>query len=245
MDHIWKAYEMARSGLFDKQIAAYLDVRRLTFCEWKKKFPAFKNAINAGRKEYKKPPEKITSDTDLNAFIYGKLPEHLKPTWEYIMDAYTKDASIDIAQLDRELGDTTEEARQALFLHTWYKCDFSIVKARNMLNISKKRWDTWQTDPIFIELFDEMDVIKSDFFESAVVNLVNRGHPGTTVSANESFNKDRYGRKVGVEVSGTIEHKHLHLVSMQELTLPLATQKEVLVAVRHHKAIQAGEALPE
>jgi len=244
-DFIWRAYEMARDGKHDQDIAKTIGCLKKTFLRWKKKFPAFRNAVDRGRAMYVKPLKKANKNTDLHNFIYGKLPEHLKDTWDYIMLAYGDKNIIDINQMDEDVKGESREARQVLYLHAWYRCNFSVIEARRIINVAQDEWEDWQTDPVFLELFAKMDEIKSDFFESSMVNLVKKGHPAATVAANEAFNSNAYGRRTKVEVEGEVIHRHLHLVAMQDIEkyLDLDTKKKVLTAMRQVQAIEAGESI--
>ena len=244
-DYIWQGYCYAKDGWSGKRMAEEFLISKEVLLRWKKKHPAFGRAIKAGKKMWVPPLKKINDETDLSEFIYGKLPEHLKETWDYIVTAYKVEGIIDIVNMDEEIKDETREARQVLFFHAWYRCNFSIVEARKLISVNSAEWEDWEADPVFTELFEKMDDIKSDFFESSLVNLVKKGHPATTQAANEAFNSEKYGRRSKVQHEGTIEHnhRHHHLVLIEELPLDIDTKKKVLAAMRQHKAIQEGETL--
>lgn len=235
---------LAYEGLNNQEIAKGIGVSYLTLWKWKDYAPLAWYAIRIGRKRYKKKLERKSNNTELNDFIYGKLPPELKEYWDYIMDAYSKDPGITIAQLDTKLGDTAVEAKMALFFHAWYKYNFNVSEARRRINVPAREWEKWLKDPVFTAIFEQMDVIKGDFFESHVVKLVKRGHAGITQAANEAFNKKKYGRKLGVEYSGGIEHHHSHTFDISTLNLPVKVQRVVLDAIRHQRALEAGETVP-
>ena len=243
-DCIWMAYKYASEGCKNQEIAKLLGgLDKNTFCKWQNKREGFKNAIMEGRAAYKKAKNAPPSE-NLTDFIYGKLPEHLREIWNHMEKAYKKDPSLSITEVDELVQDSNSEAKQMLFFHAWYNCDFSVQRAKAMVNVTKKIWDSWQKDPDFLQLFDEMVVIKKDFFESKLVNLVKKGSASATVAANESFNSELYGKKQRLEVEGTVQHQHSHLIDLGSLPLPLEIKKQVLEAVREQKAIEDGESIP-
>ena len=211
-DFIWKAYELAQQGnLTDAMIAKSLKLDPALFCRMKKDNRGLRNALKAARKGKRK-----SSTADqlgmLQEYVHGRLPEELKPVWNEIMGASNDETFLPAKRLTALLGDYTniKETKQTLWLYAWFESNFNQSEACRQVNVYRRTVELWKKDADFFNLFNEMNRIKGDFFESALVKGVRDGNPFLIGFANKSFNRDRgYGESIDVNVTGTIEHTHV------------------------------------
>src|SRR5690606_3058387 len=96
------------------------------------------------------------------------------------------------------------------FLHALFVSRFNASQACRKLGISKKEFDRWkEEDLIFGKCVMDMEFHKGNFFESALMRLVEKGNPQATMMVNRTFNRDRgYNDVQEVQHSGKIEHEH-------------------------------------
>lgn len=227
-----RAYQLAKAGNKDKQIAAALGVQPNTFNGWLQTKPALRDALDEGRKE--------GGDGRFLEYVHDRLPESLKPAWDLVLDMDSKKASVETVR--ELLAHHGLKARQLLFLHALVHCNFNRSAACRMTGLSTKNVERWiDQDTEFQQMVHEVFQAKKDLFEEKLVALVKAGETAAVLFANRTLNRDRgYGNKVEVEVSGNVNHGHKH-VSVADLDLPLADRKRMLARLR---AKQDPKALP-
>jgi len=229
-------YELARSGISEQRMAQALGVAVSTLRKWKTNKPALADAIKRGKGSL----DDNTPTQTFQQYIYQKLPEHLMQLYNEIEACESE--SNGIQKVEALLSKHGKRARQHLFLHALVSGNFNVSRACSMVNISRKTFEHWVTnEPEFHELMEEIDFHKKNYFESALVGLVARGDSSATIFVNKTINRDRgYNEKIDLNVSGNIEHEHLHAhIAVDELQLRLETRKEILEAIRNRKDIEA------
>jgi len=232
-DIIWEAYALAAQGEDDIIIAKSFGANKITFFRWKKKYKALFNALKAARKNTKKTSKGQQMGL-MREYVHGRLPDELKPVWNEIMGSIDNNNVLPEKRLNALLGGVKDDtkARQTLWLYIWFECNFNQSEACRQLGVSHNIVNNvWKKDVDFMNLFSEMNRIKGDFFEGALMQGVRTGNPYLIWQANKTFNRDRgYGESLDVKFSGSVEHNHV--ISIDELDLSLDVRKEVLEAMR-------------
>ena len=232
------AYDLAREGMCEKNIARALGVSQPTLSDWKTRYPLLGRAL---RRAYKSLSSVEDSEGDsistFRGYVYNRLPQELQVLWDEINQIDKKKTGVE--QIERLLSRRGTEARQHLFLYAWTASNFSTSQALRKVNISYSTFRKWGEDPTFSSLVTEIQWHKKNFFESSLINLVKSGDTGATIFANRTLNADRgYSEKVQVshEHSGTITHAH---IDIDELDLPVNIRRLILQAVRKKKVIES------
>lgn len=225
-----RVYELARNGFGEKKIAALIGVSYPTFNSWRKKDPAFHDAIVNGRAVYDGNAKGIT----FQEFVYNALSPDLKKLWDEINACEEEENGV--LRLESLLEAAGKKARQHLFLYALTTSCFNVSGSLKKLNIPKKTLDKWvKFDPKFAELVDEIHWHKKNFFEHALIDLVAARDPSAVLFANKTVNRDRgYHDKVDVTVAGQIQHAVAH-IRIDELDLPLEMRKALLAKFREKK----------
>lgn len=222
-------YELARSGVSEKDIAGTLGISHAGLQKWKQKYQSVREALEQG-KAIKKANQ---SNGDLYDFIAGRLPEDLYDLWNELLEA--DDDPNAISRLEKLIELHGKSARQRLFLHALLHFNFDVGRACRFVNINRNIFLGWKTqDPDFARLIDEVTELKGDFYEHALVRMVRQGIPAAVIHANKTYNAKRgYGTKVELNVSGQINHTHS--IKVSELGLPLDVRVKMLEAIREQR----------
>jgi hypothetical protein len=225
------AYELARDGLSDEQIAKSIGVVGLTFRRWCKRKPALADAVSRGR--YRRDPQDTLT---FHEYVFNHLSEHLQGLWKEINACEELENGVE--RIEALLKNKGIRVRQHLFLYALTQSMFNTSAALRKVGISRKTFSSWrENDPTFAELVDEIHWHKENFFEQAFIGRVAAGDTAAVIHAVKTKCRSRgYNEKIEVEHTGTISHRHT--VSVAELDLPLDTRKQILEAVRKHQAAQ-------
>jgi hypothetical protein len=235
-DNYVTAYQLARDGHPDAQIAKIIGVLPETFREWKQKRPALVNSLARGRGEVDDPVTTPATVASFFEYVYNQLPEAEREVFEEILMLHETDSGIEC--VEAMLKNHGKRMRQHLFFHALVRNNFMIAQACSFVNISHRTFLNWKTrDPDFAELLETLHEYKKDFFEGALVKLVAKGDSAATIFANKTLNKDRgYGDKMTLDVQGAInhthQHEHEHRLSIGELDLSIETRREILAAIK-------------
>src|SRR5690606_14891883 len=80
---------------------------------------------------------------------------------------------------------------QQLFCHALLHTAYDISKACHMVGISFNTLNKWRNDLEFLQMLEEVQFHKKNFFENALIGLVGESHPGAVIFANRTLNADR------------------------------------------------------
>ena len=226
--HCFTAYDLAKQGTPQVQIAKILGVTEPTLLLWKRTHALFCEALIRGKRAFKHKDQYIP----FREYVYGRLPENIKKIWDEINAIDEEDNGT--LRLENILKDTGKKVRQHLFLYAWTSCNFSVSKALRKLGFARNIFLGWMNDdPEFATLVDEINFHKKNFFEDALLDLVQLRNPQATIFANKTQNADRgYGEKLDVRVNGQINH-NFRLIQVDKLSLPLETKKQILADIRN------------
>lgn len=239
--HYVTAYEQARAGLSNTQIAKALGVNLVTLKAWLKRKKYLRRAIEKGRSLSLATPDRSFAD-----FVYGRLPQHLQELWDNLNRCDNR--SLGVERIEALLENQGKTARQHLFVHALVASSFSKTEAMRVVNVTPRTVRLWiEEDPEFAELVDGIMECKKDFLEAGLMQLVAEGDSAATIFANKTLNRDRgYNDKQEVVVQGGIEHNHhhhIHVVPVQALDqLPFVKRMELLDAIDQHVAEQEAQA---
>jgi len=190
-----------------------------TLCAWIKRYPDLKMVKDLADERRQK------QDT-LPHYILGKLSPEARAIWNEL--AFWKDGDVPgriTERIDKRL-------RKELFFHALINCSYNISRACELVGLGRQTMRAWQEEPEFIELMKVIQIHKKDFFENALMDLVEVRYPGAVMFVNRTINADRgYSEKVTVEHTGQV----MVGIDVSQLDLDLETRRKILEAVRRKK----------
>lgn len=156
-------------------------------------------------------------------YVYRSLSQEARNTWEEIKEKAKSPEAIEQLFKDRP-----KALRQELFIHALISSKYDMSKACRLVGMSRAGVEKWKKDLHFLQLLEEVHFHKKNFFEKALISLVEERHPGAVLFVNKTMNADRgYSEKLHVEHTtqqGTI--------NLDDLQLDIQTRKKLLEAVR-------------
>lgn len=224
-------FDMAKNGHTDGEIAEALGLSVTRFVGWKKERPDVANALKQGRRGGISKTDVI----NFREYVIGRLPPHLRELWDDIERADHEPNRIEIIEVLLERQGKT--SRQALFLHALLATGYDVSRACRMVNITRQCLKNWVQDDLdFGELVDEIQTIKKDFLEGALMRLCLAGDTKAIIFANKTLNKDRgYGEHIQIDANVQGDR-----FSVDDLELTLEQKKEMLKKIREKKAQRAA-----
>lgn len=235
-----EVYELARSGLSTANICQAIGISGPTWDKWVKKHPYLKTCLQKGRGH--DGQAKATAVQNFADYVYGQLPQHLRRLWDEINACV--EAPNGYERVQALLANEGYRTRQHMFIHALIDSNFNQNQALRKCGITRGTYMGWQkNDPDFIALLDEIHWYKGNFFEHALIKLVNAGETSAIIFANKTFNRDR-GYAERVTVDGNVQHNHTHAhipIPTEVLNLDLETRKKVLAAMRGVKRDEDGQ----
>lgn len=226
---IYRAYELARSGHSDGDIAKLLGISAPTFASWRAKRPSFRKAIEEARALI----DDRTGE-QLKEYIYNRLPEQLQDLWDEIDRLERVDNGIQ--RIEALLKDRGIRARQHIFLHALVHFAFDPSQACRKVNISLGTLKVWiNSDPDFAALVDEIHEHKKYFYVSCLNQRCLAGDTAAIIFANKTINRDLgYNEQTDVNITGQVNQNLTF--SLQELKeIPLKERVAILAAIRKQK----------
>jgi hypothetical protein len=164
----------------------------------------------------------------LKHYILTSLSKETRVIW----DRLTKTKTLE--EIDAVFHKRPIKMRQQLFCHAILHTGYDISRACAMVGVDRMQMEKWKGDLEFLQMLEEVQFHKKNFFEHALIGLVTEGYPGAVIFANRTINRDRgYSEKVTIESN---------LAGVQvdwdiaDLDLDVATMKKVLDAIERKKA---------
>lgn len=231
-----RAYQLAKQGATDGQVAEILGVSNRRFDEWCTDRPALETALGEGRK----------SQWTLKDWVYNRMSDAHKKLWDQICELGKEG---DIGRIERMLQKEGEGARKYMFLNALATSLFNPTQACRKVNIPYGQFKRWcQDDPEFAGMIVEMEEHKDNAGEAALYSLVTEDKdPAAVIFYNKTRNKKRgYGDKLEIEHTGSVQHQHELTISEELLDrLSIPARRELLTVVDalqiENKEIQNGE----
>lgn len=222
--HVLTAYDMAKGGNSDRQIAARLGVTDRAFAAWVETRPRFKEALERGRALAEPQPAEPWA-----GLAIARLPARLQLIWEELEESAAAGSGVEAVE-DLLWGEGLR-ARQHLWLHALLKTNFNVTKACHLLNVTKRDVESWvRGDPGFQELLDEVQHMKKDFVEAQLMGRIAAGDTAAIIYASKCLNRDR-----GYDPAVEVRNLGLTLtaeVKLEDLDLSLDERRKLLDRVR-------------
>jgi hypothetical protein len=236
-----KIYDLVKGGHSLKEVSSILGVSHTTVDKWVEKRLPLRKALERARsgRSLKGDKTRHVTGSSKNAetfleYVYKRLPPELQWIWDEIMQ--WSEAPNAYKRVKALLQGQGRKTRQHLFFHALVHCNFDPSKACTLICLPKATLELWLKEPDFVRLMDEINWHKKNFFEAALIQLVEQGDTNAILFVNKTINRDRgYIDKTEIRVKGAIEHKHS--ISIDTLNLPLETRRQVLEAVRERKRL--------
>lgn len=162
----------------------------------------------------------------LSGYVFSQLSEQAQATWKEIS------ATKSWEEVDAIFSRRTKRIRQELFVYALANSSYDLSSACRMVGIRRDQLAKWRHDLGFMQLLEEIKWHKKNFFESALVQLVEERHPGAVMFVNRTLNADRgYSEKLQVEHTGAIQNE----IDWNTLELDPETKRKVLEAIRKQR----------
>ena len=167
-------------------------------------------------------------------YVYQQLSPKSKALWDQL--SFWNDSEHAYEKIEAILKGQTRELRQELWIHALCTSNFNLSTACRLVGVTRAVLEDWSKDLAFRQMIEEIQWHKKNFFEHALMDLVDQRHPGAVLFVNRTVNADRgYGEKLEVEHSGSVGTGF----SLEDLDLPLNTRLEILAAIRKRKEQEA------
>ena len=230
-DHIITVYELAKQGKKEAEMAKELGVSLPTYHKWKNGRPIFKEAIKRGRNYYRLRDEQGMLFSD---FLIQKLSPDMQKQWNKI-NRFSK-AKGGTAKIDAILENKGVPFRKSLFLKAWFSRNWNISAALKLVGLSRNTFEMWKrSDPKFLELVEEIEWCRDNFFEEQVMMQIKGGDTSILKQVMASKLAHRgYANKseIDMNLTGGLTTK---IVSIDDLNMTLEQKKELLQAIRKIK----------
>jgi len=212
------------------KIATALETTVGTLQQWIEKFPELKEAKELAESRRKE-------QSSFSGYVFKHLSPEAKKVWDKITFWSGSDSTNE--KIDQILSGQPTKLRQEIFVHALISNAFNLSEACRIACVSRQTVETWRkSDYAFLQMIEEIEWHKRNFFEEALVDLVAMRNPGAVMFVNRTKNADRgYSEKIQIEHSGQIASS----VSIDELELPMETRKELLRAVRATKVVDVTD----
>lgn len=167
-----------------------------------------------------------------SGYIFKHLSKEAQAVWKEIQ--FWEESS-SYENIETILSGQSKRIRQELFIHALVSSSFDVSEALRMVAIPRAAFIHWRDNDLeFRQLVEEIQWHKKNFFEHALMDLVEARHPSAVLFVNRTVNADRgYTEKVEVHHSGSVGE-----LNFEDLDLDLETRKKVLEAMRRKKQQQ-------
>lgn len=199
-------------------------------CAWMKRYPELKKAKELAESR------RGSRDT-FSGYIFKHLSKDAQGVWDQIK---FWDECKSFEKIEVILSGKTKRIRQELFIHALVSSSFDVSEALRMVAITRETFEHWrESDLEFRQLVEEIQWHKKNFFEHALMDLVELRHPSAVMFVNRTINADRgYSEKLEVNHSGSVQQD----ISIDDLDLDIETRKKILEALRIKRAIRDVQA---
>lgn len=172
--------------------------------------------------------ERRGSRDTLADYVYGHLSDEAKGVWDKLQFWEENEKGVTRQVIEAVFIGKKKQVRQELFLHALVRSGYNASHACHMVGITRFTLNAWRQEEDFRKLIDEIQWHKKNFFEHALMDLVEQRHPGAVIFVNRTVNQDRgYGERVQIDHSGLDRE-----FSVADLDLPLEVRKQILDAIR-------------
>lgn len=230
--HYVQIYSLALRGETEVTIAKLLGVSKSAMDKWKREKPYVKEALRLAR-------QKRGTSGAIMEHVFGRLPEDLQEMWRRICECDKVDGGY--AKLQELLNNGGKINKQRLFLHALVTNHFNRSKACQIIGITPRELNKWVQDEDFLRLIREVEEVKKDFVEGALMQGIAEGDVNLIKFANSTLNKDRgYGYTVKTE--GTVNHVH-SMLEAEDFLAELDEQTAMKVVEAMERVVAKKKAL--
>jgi len=175
--------------------------------------------------------EKRAKTHTLEDYVLHNLSPEARAVWEEIQ--FWDDARGKLDKINDILEGRTVRLKQEIFIQALISRGYNNSEACRLSGVSRNTVDGWKrNDMHFLQLLEEIEVHKCDFFEQSLVDLVAEGNPAAVMFANRTKNAHRgYNEKLTVEHGGQVGVSF----NIEQLDLSIECRKELLNAIREQK----------
>jgi len=174
---------------------------------------------------------------ELKDYILERLSPDARKVWEDIQ--FWEDNT---GKIDAILNGKSKRIKQELFIHALVSTCFDVSASCKMVGVSRNSLEMWKHDIDFRQMLDDVQWHRKNFFESALLDLVQLRNPAAVMFVNRTQNRDRgYGEKIEVDHTGIAGTG----IDIDELDLDLDTRKKILEAVRRKAAADKAKPVVE
>lgn len=217
-----------------RKMTELFNIPRITTAVWVKREPLMTLA-----KEYALHVLKSKEDERQNfsEYVLTRMSRETREKYEQLV--FWEDHPDGAEKTRGLLRDMTERERRLMFIQCVAANGFVYARAMRLMGINGEVVKNWCKDRGFRQMTNELQQLKKDFFEQALVDLATARDTTAVVFANKTLNRDRgYGEKIALDVKGQIDHVHsiVPLAALEQL--PTETLDAVLKAVQEHKRKQ-------
>lgn len=167
----------------------------------------------------------------LSNYVQKSLSPEARKTWEKLAGLETWEA------IELTLKNKPLRLRQQLFCYAILYTGYDMSKACAMVAIDRAQIERWKADPEFLQMLEEVQFHKKNFFEKGLIGLVHENHPGAILFVNRTYNADRgYSERLDLNQNARPSSDW----DVGDLDLDLETMKKVLAAIEKKKAAEEG-----
>lgn len=157
-------------------------------------------------------------------YILSVLSPSARATWDKITKLNTYE------EVNAVFKGKPTKLRQQLFCTAVLYTGHDNSKALRMVGIEYGQLMQWKQDAEFLQMLEEVQWHKKQFFQKALIGLVAEGHPGAVVFVNRTVNADMgYSERLDLNVQGQAGNDVRY--ELEQLNLPVAVLKTVLEAI--------------
>lgn len=227
-EFLFDAYELAKQGLTNNQIAQALGLNVRQFHMWAKDKPSLVTALARAR-------QLIEEQEGEKDFIISRLSPEARKTWDKLKEIHL---AKELTSIDRDtalvkvFANCREKTRQQLFCHAVAQFDYDYNKACKFACVSEKKLREWlETSPGFKDLLNEIQFSKGNFYEGALVKKVAQGDTAAVIFVNKTFNGKRgYSERQRLEIDNVNDQQSQLTITLDDL--PLEMRKGLLEVYR-------------
>jgi hypothetical protein len=157
-------------------------------------------------------------------YVLANLSPKARAVWDKIMKLNSYE------EVDAVFKGHPVKLRQQLFCTAILFTGHDNSKALRMVGIDYNHLTKWKQDAEFLQMLEEVQWHKKQFFQKALIGLVAEGHPGAIVFVNRTVNADMgYSERLDLNVQGQAGNDVRW--ELDQLNLEPAVLKKVLEAV--------------
>lgn len=170
---------------------------------------------------------------ELGDYVVNNLSPKVRAVWDKITKMQTWE------EIEAVFKPYSVKIRQQLFCTAVLYTGHDNSKALRMVGISHSTLCKWRQDPEFLQMLEELQWHKKQFFQKQLISLVNEGHPGAVIFVNRTVNADMgYSERLDLNVASAATATDY---ALDQLDLPVDVLKVVLAAVEKKRKADEAE----